>query len=268
MQNAKSKPEIQALGLVYVLTMLIAAMSGCKSNGDGAPPDAAGDMSTAPPGDGSAPIPSYSTSMVTSACDDLSAAEILKLGATTHVTTYKDLPFPFSLFGEPATRFVIAEPGHIYLGGRSLFVATAGDPQLPPNSAIPNGWVAPFWDSLLTYIPNMRGDVRVLHTGTGADERFVLGYNDFTLAFPSSTVPNPDVHLSFQVALLRQSQAIELRYCQLDAGPSPTPDLRDRVLGGSAEIGLESNDGTLGISYSFKMPLKQAGIAVRFTPTP
>ena len=104
--------------------------------------------------------------------------------------------------------------------------------------------------------------------GTGADERFVIGYNDFTLRFPSDVVGNPDVHLSFQVALLRQSLAIEFRYCQLDPGPAPSQELQDRVLGGAAGIGLESTDGSRGVSFSFKTPLEQAGIAIRFTPAP
>ncbi|WP_224363937.1 hypothetical protein [Hyalangium versicolor] len=212
--------------------------------------------------------PSYTAEVVASACDDLSSAEVLEFGTFTHVTDYTDLPFPFPLFGEGATRFVAAEQGLIFLGGSSLFVSTGGEPQQPPDMRIPNGWVAPFWDSLLTSLDNNSGGVRVLWTGTGADERFVMGYEGFTLRFPSDVTPNPNLHLRFQVALMRQSRAIEFRYCQLDPGPGPSEELRARVLGAAAEIGLESADGSLGFSYSFKAPLGSDGIAIRFTPVP
>jgi hypothetical protein len=210
---------------------------------------------------------SYTAVLVTSPCDDLSSADVLELSTFNHVTDYMDLPFPFAFFGESSTRFVIAAQGQVYLGDSSLFLATVGDLQEPPDRTIPNGWVAAFWDPLLAYIPDSRGDVRVLHTGAGADERLVMGYNDFTLLFPSD-VPNPDVHLSFQVVLLRTTQAIEFRYCQLDPGPNPSQELQDRVLGGGAAIALESSDGARGVSYSFKTPFLSDGIAIRFTPTP
>lgn len=212
--------------------------------------------------------PSYTAAWVTSACDDLSSAQVLSLGPYTHVTDYTDLPFAFPLFGETATRFVAAGQGLLFIGGSSLFVSTGGEPQQPPNETIPNGWLAPFWDPSLSLVGSTRGDVRMLWTGTGADERLVIGYNDFTLRFPSDGVPNPDVHLSFQVALMRWSHEIEFRYCQLDPGPSPSQELREQVLGAGAEIGLESSDGTQGVSYSFKEPLPAAGGTIRFTPTP
>ncbi|MFY0576294.1 hypothetical protein ACN28S_19765 [Cystobacter fuscus] len=219
----------------------------------------------APPDTG--PNPTYTASRVTSTCEDLSSAEVLEFGTFTHVTDYKDLPFPFPLFGETATRFVATEQGQLFLGGASLFVSTAGEPRRPPDARIPNGWLAPFWDSRLTALDSHQSDVRVLRTGTGANERLVIGYNHFTLRFPSDTVPNPHVRLSFQVALLRGSQEIEFRYCQLDPGPEPGQQLRARVLGSAAEIGLESSDGTLGVSYSFQTPLDLSeGNAIRFTP--
>ncbi|MBM7117009.1 hypothetical protein [Archangium primigenium] len=205
---------------------------------------------------------------MTSACDDLSSAEVLEFGTFTQVTDYTDLPFPFALFGQPATRFVASAQGLIFLGGASLFVATSPAPQRPPDARIPNGWVAPFWDSRLTPLDARRSDVRVLRTGTGATERLVIGYQHFTLRVPSETVPNPEVRLSFQVALLRERQAIEFRYCQLEPGPGASQELRARVLGSAAEIGLESAEGDLGASFSFQEPLLSEGGAIRFTPGP
>jgi hypothetical protein len=248
------------------LSVLLGATVICGSCGDGAAPGHGEDAGTDGSGSDGMSHPSYTAARVTSACDDLSSAAVLELGRFTHVTNYLDLPFSFPLFGETATRFVIAEQGQIFLGG-PLFVTTVGEPQAPPNVEIPNGWVAPFWDPLLTYLRNDRGDARVLLAGSGASERLVIGYNDFTLRFPSD-VPNPDVHLSFQVALLRQSQAIEFRYCRLDPGPNPSQELQDRVLGAATGIGLESADGTSGVSYSFETPLESDGISIRFTPAP
>lgn len=277
------------------LSVLLLAAIGCPESGDdsstspgatGAATDATntthalkdttstttgastGTTSTSTTGAGEHPERSYTVGMVTSACDDLSSAAVLPLGKYTHVTAYTDLPFPFPLFGDAATRFVIAEHGHVYLGGPDLFVSVAGEPQQPPNEAIPNGWVAPFWDPHLTYVPGVRGDVRVMAIGTGDDERLVIGYNDFTLAFPSKDIPDPDIHLSFQVALLRQSEAIEFRYCELKPGPNATKKLLKRVHGAGAGIALESADGTRGIVYSFKTPAITEGMAIRFTPAP
>jgi hypothetical protein len=249
------------------LTVLVLGTVICGSCGHDDAPGQGADGGPDGSGDDSASHPTYTVALGTSACDDLSSAEVLKLGPSTHATSFMDLPFPFPLFGETSTRFVIAEQGQVFLGG-FLFPANGGEPQEPPNVVIPNGWVAPFWDSRITYLANDRGDVRVLRMGSGADERFVIGYNDFTLLFPSDVVLNPDVHLSFQLALLRQQQAIEFRYCRLDPGPNPSQALQDRVLGAAAEIGLESGDGTSGVSYSFQRPLVSAGLSIRFTPAP
>jgi hypothetical protein len=239
------------------LPLLLAV--GCMS------PDVEPPVEPTPPAE--LPLPTYTAARVTSACDDLSSAEVLDFGTFTHVTDYTALPFAFTLFGEPVNRFVATEQGQIFLGGDSLFVSTAGEPQRPPDERIPNGWVAPFWDTRLTPLGSHESDVRMRRLGTGADERFVMGYTAFTLRYPSDTQPNPNVRLSFQVALLRESQALEFRYCQLDPGPAPSQALRARVLGSAAEIGLESSDGTRGVSYSFQAPLDAStGNAIRFTP--
>lgn len=187
-----------------------------------------------------APIPGYTASVITSACDDLSmgATAIQPSGGwdDDDATAIAALPFTVQYFGAPATHFSVTSNGFM-----QLWPSMTGSPSVAagngaiPGTSTPNGVVAPFWDDLLAVA--MRTGVRTATLGTGTTRRFVVewtGWDTYT-----STMAN----LTFQAKLFETTNVIEFHYCSM-MGSDP------RVGGSSATVGIEDTTGTLASQVS------------------
>lgn len=198
----------------------------------------------------------YQESVVPTACDDMTGG--VTAAAVTGddtVTAALDLPFPVTFFGQRMLEYSVSSNGLL-----QLFPTIAG--AMPSNSytntaipdrAVPNGFIAAFWDDLLA-VAGSRAVTRTL--GTAPDRRFVVQWTQFAF------FGDDRARLTFQVKLFEGAGAIEVHHCAITAGADAP-----RAAGGSATVGIESPDGSSGRQHSVN---DATGIstarAIRFVP--
>jgi hypothetical protein len=213
--------------------------------------------------DGAVGTTNYTATAITASCDDLTSGATTSIIPLVHVTDSLPLPSTFSFFGQPQTHWVVAETGMVFLfPGTSVDITVLVQPQRAPDPQPPNGWIAAFWDFHTAYDVN-RSSVRYGSFGSGPDQRFVLEFHDFTMTYP--VIYNPQIHLTMQIKLFASTGVIEIHYCDVTA----PQEVMDRVSGSDAEVGIESPDGTAGVSAAFDATGTVAtGRGWRFAPRP
>lgn len=207
---------------------------------------------------GVAPPPPYVKSSITAACETLTAAAtpIAVVGDDLE-STWAALPFTLSYFGAPVTSFSASSNG--YVGFSSLSAGTI-ERQFTntslPDSAVPNGIVAPYWDDLINV--GSTTQVRAETFGVAGSRRWVVEWSNVTF-YPSSSLER----LTFQLHVVEGTNVIEFHYCNLAANGA-TPD---RLGGSSATFGLENATGTVGVEHSSnQLNAVTSGSGLRFTP--
>jgi hypothetical protein len=122
-----------------------------------------------------------------------------------------------------------------------------------PNTAVPNGVVAAYWDDL---DPSLNGGAVWYRTvGSAPNRKLVISWVGVRHADTAGPI-------SIQAVLEETSNEILLAYQDTLHG-NPAQDH-----GASATIGLESPDGTLGTQFLYNQPLLapyQATTALRYT---
>jgi hypothetical protein len=146
--------------------------------------------------------------------------------------------------------------GFISLGNNNTSVFTEGNYQNNsplPGIALPNNFLAPFWDNLThTGVP---GTGIYIGTGGSAPNReFVIEYRGFEV----QGTPSSSTSLTFQVVLFESSDQILYQYQTLSGS---TAD------GSSATAGLEYGNGLGATQYSYNQSgALQNGLALLFMP--
>ncbi|MBL8923869.1 MAG: hypothetical protein JNJ54_33750 [Myxococcaceae bacterium] len=202
------------------------------------------------------PTPPYRVTPVPSACLQLSgsAQSLTDALGDDVATAWAPLPFAFSFFGAPVTTCSVTSNGLLGLGSLSSGALAAAPVNEPiPSAAVPDGFVAAFWDDLQAAPGAV---VRTESVGTPGARRFVVEWAGFTL------YPSAGERLTFQVQLIEATGVIEVHLCQLAANGGNA----FRTAGGSATLGLEAPSGVSGVEASFQSPRLATGEAVRFTP--
>ena len=159
------------------------------------------------------------------------------------------LPFSFRYFGQPFTSVSVSSNGFLVFGSSS---ATAWVNTPLPNTGLPNGVVAAYWDDLN---PALGGGIWHRTLGTAPNRKLVLSW----VGIRHADTPGP---ISFQAVLEEGSNEILLAYQDTLHG-NPAQDH-----GASATIGLESPDGTIGSQFLHNQALLaplQATTALRYT---
>ncbi|MCA2977576.1 MAG: hypothetical protein INH37_04780, partial [Myxococcaceae bacterium] len=206
------------------------------------------------------PPPPYVKTSIAAACQTLTAAAspVAAIGDDVE-STWAALPFTLSYFGAPVTAFSVSSNGYV---GFSSLTSGAIERQFSntviPDSDVPNGIVAPFWDDLIN-VTAPATQVRAETFGVAGSRRWVVEWASVTFYPPSS----PE-RLTFQVQVVEGTNVIEFHYCSLAANGATSTD---RTSGGSASFGLENATGTVGVEHSVNLPnAVTTGSGLRFTP--
>ncbi|MBN1947134.1 MAG: hypothetical protein JW797_15770 [Bradymonadales bacterium] len=156
---------------------------------------------------------------------------------------FSSLPigFDFPFYGASYNVAYASSNGLVTFGSGS----SGWDNQTIPTSALPNAFIAPFWDDL--NLVNRSGDERdgrILYAtrGTAPNRYLVIQWQD--VAFYSG-----QNFLTFEV-ILHENGLIQMLYHDL-TGQSVSGSEADRPSGGSATIGVENATGTAGLLHSF-----------------
>lgn len=203
-------------------------------------------------------LPGYTNATITAACDDLSSGTVVTTSAggswsDDSASAVAALPFTASFFGQPVARWAVTSNGLLQLfpeTGTATVSTEYSNSSLPSVSA-PNGFLAAFWDDLLTVTGT---GVRTATLGTMPARRFVVQWTDFN-------VGGSDVRLTMQAKVFEGSNALEIHYC------SVMPASNTRASGNSATIGAESLAGEFAAQVSYDTASAAVtGRAYRLTP--
>jgi subtilisin family serine protease len=157
--------------------------------------------------------------------------------------------FPFRFFGQAYTTAYVSSNGFLTLGSSSGAAGFAN--AAIPDSSVPNGVIAPFWDDLN---PASSGDVYAGVTG-GVGNR-VLHVEWFNV--PHFSLSGSGT-ATFEVSLREADGQIEYRWQDTDLGNASWN------AGASATAGLEDPSGAFGRQISFNQPQLTAGRSVSCT---
>jgi len=156
------------------------------------------------------------------------------------------LPFSFGFYGERYDSIFCGTNGLL-----SFFEeeADAYWNEPIPATSTPNGIIAPFWDDC-----NVRDESEVLVKTV--DSVFVIIYKNVFCPFSSMTNP-----LTFEVLLINHPEGDgDIVFQYLDA----EVDDVTHTHGGGATVGIENEDGTVGLQYSYNEAVVDSGLAIRF----
>jgi hypothetical protein len=160
-----------------------------------------------------------------------------------------NMPFSFSFYGLPATKYWINTNGVLGFGLASSSLPRVACP-LPNTSPDPYPAIYAFGDDLYT-----RNGVCFSVVGQRPSRQFVVTWEDALLNMTHSG------HLTFSVVLTETSNTIDLMYETMTGGPEAQGTL--------AAIGIEDTSGTLFTQFSCDTAsITTTPFDVRFTPTP
>jgi subtilisin family serine protease len=161
------------------------------------------------------------------------------------------LPFPFVYYGKTFDTLFVTTNGFVQFS--NLYYPTGFNDPIPYPFSVNNAIFA-FWDQL--YVDEL-ASVRTEVVGAAPDRRFVIEWRNVVLL--ETTQFGPGLRVSFEL-VLSETGEIVAQYQSVE------PDPLQR--GGSATIGLENENGTDGLQFSFNQPLLHSGQAVAYNPLP
>ncbi|MFN3597652.1 MAG: choice-of-anchor D domain-containing protein [Rubricoccaceae bacterium] len=160
-------------------------------------------------------------------------------------TTPIPMPFAFPFYGEDKTEVRIVSNGFLNFGPASTAFTNAAI----PTAALPNDFIAPFWDDLHPGVAGYGSEIHYL----AAPDRFVVQFTNVPRFADRLTA---GLGNTFQV-VLRPSGQVEFYY----------EDMRAPLLN-SATVGMENAAGTDGLQVVFNAPYVRNGLAVRIFNRP
>ena len=146
------------------------------------------------------------------------------------------LPFVFRYFGQPFSSVTVSSNGFLVFG-TSAATAWVNGPL--PNTAVPNGVVAAYWDDLN---PALGGSIWHRTLGTTPNRKLIVSW----IGIRHADTPGP---ISFQATLEEGSNEIVLAYQDTLHGNTSHDH------GASATVGIESPDGTIASQFLHNQPL-------------
>ncbi len=158
------------------------------------------------------------------------------------------LPFAFNFAGANYTSIKISSNGNAHFGTASSAYSNVSI----PNSANPNGMIAPFWDDLA---PNLGGAVYTGVSGTSPNRTFVIEWRNVNHYGVSGTNG-----ATFEIQLDEGTNHIWLVYQDTAFGNASYDN------GASATSGVENATGTAGNQFSYNTAALINGLVLHFWP--
>jgi len=160
-----------------------------------------------------------------------------------------DIGFPFEFYGTLYTQFHLNTNGQVLLGESDAACASYSNSAIP-SSTFPNGFIAPFWDDLLSET----GTIYYKLLGEAPNRQLAIEWHNVRHFGGTGA-------LTFEVVLFEGSDEILIQYQSLEGDASD---------GSTATVGIEDQAGFEGVEYLFDgrgpgYPL-HPGLAVLFTP--
>jgi hypothetical protein len=162
------------------------------------------------------------------------------------VSAQTTLPFPVTFHGITYSAGWISTNGMIGFGSAQTGTRLAVNPSMP-STALPNAYVAPFWDDLEI---DASAGVYTLTTGTAPNRTFVVEWRNAKFR-PSG----PD-RVTFEVKFAENGQ-ISFHY-----GTLTTPLQQ----GAAATVGIESASGTVAAQHLFQQAVLTSNSSITYTP--
>ncbi|HJU39401.1 MAG TPA: hypothetical protein VJ724_07480, partial [Tahibacter sp.] len=164
------------------------------------------------------------------------------------------LPFAFSLYGISSADLAIGNNGELVFGTLDAVSAAFND-TLPSTFAIlgQGALIAPFWDDL----GEADGDVYWEVVGTAPNRRAVIQWDRPHFLFDDGGHANVE-------AMLGEDGSLSFQYASTVFGDPANPDWDN---GGSATVGLQNADASIGNLYSFDTPVVTSPLAIEWIAT-
>ena len=159
------------------------------------------------------------------------------------------LPFPVRLYGQQYTSIWVDTNGAIYVTNPG---ESRPDPAPMPNTAAPNGVIAPYWADL--FLVDASATVRTTVVGTAPNRQFVIEWRD------AAVFGQPvDKRVTVEV-ILHENGRITFNYASLDG------TLEQGGWPRGTTAGIEDAAGVNGLPYVVNQPLLRNGEAITFIP--
>ena len=170
--------------------------------------------------------------------------EILPSSDDSYVT---DIPlgFFFNFYGSDYSLVAISNNGLLFSG-----VASGQWTNQPIGASDIHGFIAPFWDDIVTW--DTAGAVYYQTLGTAPHRTFVVEWYDNQ---HYSTSPSG---ITFEAILYEGSNHILFQYQDVDFGSGSYNN------GVSATVGIENPAGNIGLQYSYNQQVINPGLAILF----
>jgi hypothetical protein len=164
------------------------------------------------------------------------------------------LPFAFSLYGVSSTDLAIGNNGELVFGTLDAVSAAFND-TLPSTFAIlgPGALIAPFWDDF----GEANGDVYWEVVGTAPNRRAVIQWDRPHFLFDEGGHANVE-------SILGEDGSLSFQYASTVFGDPANPDWDN---GGSATVGLQNADASIGNLHSFDTPVVTSPLAIDWVAT-
>lgn len=178
---------------------------------------------------------------------DSGATTVLSSGDDVSVSVPLGFGFPF--YGTTYDSVYVNSNGFLSFTSSSAYFSNTNI----PNSADPNALIAVFWDDL--YIDSaLSGSITYKKIGTSPDSFGVITWKNIRRYGVSSDTA------TFQAVISERSGIIKLQYADVSFGDT------NYDAGASATVGIEDQDGTEGLQYSYNQAALNPGQALVFTP--
>jgi hypothetical protein len=162
--------------------------------------------------------------------------------------TQVSLPFPVTHYGKTYTTAWADTNGLLAFTDPGESSSDAWPIPSVHNPEEPNNAIYPFWHD---WVVDDKASVRTATRGSGSQRQFVVEWRNV------ASYEDPGTRVSFQL-ILDEAGVYRFAYNEIDG--------TFIELGGGATIGIENEDGTVALEYTYREPVLRPGFGLRITP--